>query len=230
MVTLLITSLVILAFLAAAAYFWQKPASPTKTEFLTPPPGRGLFIDGTPEAAALVAAEAESEAIANAERRRTELLDRAQGGEKSTLQEAQTTGDVVLYDEVLNSLVAVADSESALLSLASYITRHDLRVNSKLAERFVDSCKSVRDRNATAKMLHLAALSNDAAVYQKAVETALDLWRSGSLSEVSPAELRAILEGEFWLLSSHARSSGAGFLLKRTLSTARRELEAAHGD
>ncbi len=230
MVTLLITSLVILAFLAAAAYFWQKPAFSTKTERLTAPPGRGLFIDGTPEGAALVDAETESQAIASEARQRAELLDRATGGEKSTLQEAQTTGDVVLYDEVLNSLVNAADSESALLSLASYITRHDLRVNSKLAERFIDSCKSVGDRSATAKMLHLAALSDDAAVYQKAVEIALDLWRGGSLSDVSPTELRAILEGEFWLLSAHARSSGAGFLLKRTLSTARRELEAAHGD
>ncbi|MCM3873434.1 MAG: hypothetical protein ND895_22355 [Pyrinomonadaceae bacterium] len=230
MVTLLITSLVILAFLAAAAYFWQKPAFQTKTERLTAPPGRGLFIDGTPEGAALVAAEAESEAIASAERKRTELLDRAKGGERSTLQEAQTTNDVDLYDDVLDSLLAVADSEPALLSLASYITRNDLRVSGKLAERFIDSCKSVGNRSATAKMLHLAALSDDAAVYQRAAETALDLWRSGTLSDVSPVELRAILEGEFWLLSSHARSSGAGFLLKRTLSTARRELEAADGD
>ena len=202
MVTLLITSLVILAFLAAAVYFWQKPAFPTKTETLTPPPGRGLFIDGTPDGVALAAAEADSEAIANADQRRTELLGRAKGGEKSTLQEAQTTRDALLYDEVLNSLVAVADSEPALLSLASYITRHELPVNRKLAERFIDSYKSVRDPNTTAKMLHLAALSNDAAVYQTAVETALESWRGGYLSEVSPQELRAILDGEFWILSS----------------------------
>ena len=230
MVTLLITFLVVIAFLAAAVYFWQRPAFPTKTEILEPPPGRGLFIDGTPDGIALAAAEANSEAIADAERRRTDLLDRAKGGEKSTLEEAQTIGDAFLYDEVLNSLVAAAESEPALLSLASYITRHDLGVNTKLAQRFIDSCKTVRDRSTAAKMLHLAALSNDSAVYQTAVETALELWRGGCLSEVSPQELRAILEGEFWLLSSHERSSGAGFLLKRTLSNARRELEAAHVD
>jgi hypothetical protein len=230
MVTLLITSLVILGFLAIVAYFWQKPAFPDKTESLTPPPGRGLFINGTPDAVAVAEAEAESEAGANADRQRTELLGRAKSGEKSTLQEAHTNGDALLYDEVLNSLVAVSDSEPALLSLASYVTRNDLRVNNKLAERFIDSCRTVPDRNTTAKMLHLAALSNDADVYQTAVETALELWRGGYLSGVSPQELRAILEGEFWLLSSHARSSGAGFLLKRTLSNARRELEAAYSD
>jgi hypothetical protein len=79
-------------------------------------------------------------------------------------------------------------------------------------------------------MLHVAALSNDAAVYQTAVETALEFWRGGLLSEVSAQELRAILEGEFWILSSPARSSGAGFLLKRALAVARRELKAAHND
>jgi hypothetical protein len=42
--------------------------------------------------------------------------------------------------------------------------------------------------------------------------------------------LRSILEGEFWILSSPTRRSGAGFLLKRALAGARRELEAAHND
>jgi hypothetical protein len=230
MVTFLIISLVILAFLAAAAYFWQKPVFPKQTAILTPPPGRGLFIDGTPDGIALVAAEVESEAIAHADQHRSELLGRSKVGDKSTLQEAQNSNDVLLYDEVLSSLVAGADSDPALLSLVSHITRHELPVNRKLAERFVESCKSARDRKTTAKMLHLAALSNDAAIYQTAVEAALEFWRAGCLAEVSPRELRAILEGEFWLLSSQTRSSGSGFLLKRTLAVARRELEAAQSE
>lgn len=230
MVTFLITSFVILVFLAVAVYFWQKPASSDETAALLPPPGRGLFIEESPDGVALAAAEADPETIANADRRRTELLGRAKGGEKSTLREAQGTKDATLYDDVLNSLVTVTDSEPALLSLVSYIIRHELPVNRKLAERFIDSCKSVRDRSATAKMLHVAALSNDAAVYQTAVETALESWRGGYLSEVSRQELRAMLEGEFWVLSSTTRRSGAGFLLKRFLAVARRELEAAHND
>jgi hypothetical protein len=79
-------------------------------------------------------------------------------------------------------------------------------------------------------MLHVAALSNDAAVYQSAVESALEFWRERRPSEISAPELRSILEGEFWILSSPTRSSGAGFLLKRTLRSARRELEAGHND
>jgi hypothetical protein len=33
------------------------------------------------------------------------------------------------------------------------------------------------------------------------------------------------LNSEFWVLSSNTRSSGAGFVLKRTLSNATRELK-----
>jgi hypothetical protein len=72
-----------------------------------------------------------------------------------------------------------------------------------------------------------AALSDDADVYQGAVEQALRFWREGKLSDVSAIELRALFDGEFWILSSRTRSSGAGFVLKRTLDSARRELEAA---
>jgi hypothetical protein len=79
-------------------------------------------------------------------------------------------------------------------------------------------------------VLHIAALSDEAAVYQTAVESVLFFWREGRLTEISPLELRSILEGEFWILSSTTRSSGAGFLLKRTLAKVRGELEAAQHD
>ena len=230
MVTFLITSFFVLAFVAIAIYFWQKPNSLTEVESLAPPPGRGLFIDRTPDEQARAIAEANAETTANAVARRAELLEGAKAGEKSVLQEVRNSGDTELYEDALNLLVAGADSDPKLLSLVSYVTRHELRVNKKLALGVMDSYKRAPDRSATAKMLHVAALSDDAAVYQSAVETALEFWREGRLSEVSALELRSILEGEFWILSSPTRSSGAGFLLKRALRGARRELEAAHND
>ncbi|SRR6266508_1572723 len=230
MVTFLITSFLILAFLAIAIYFWQKPPSSIEADRLRPPPGRGLFINGTPEGQALALAEADLKATADALAQRTEVVARAKGGEKSALQEARDTGDHDLYEEALNFLVASADSDSKLLSLVSYVTRHELCVNDKLAERVIDAYKRAPDRSATSKMLHVAALSDDAAVYQRAVETALEFWRKRRLSEISAQELRSILEGEFWILSSPTRSSGAGFLLKQTLANARRELDAAYND
>jgi hypothetical protein len=57
-VTLLFTSLLILALLAIAAYFWQKPASSKKVETIEPAPGRALFHEGTPSGRALAAAYA----------------------------------------------------------------------------------------------------------------------------------------------------------------------------
>ena len=230
MVTFLITSFFILAVVAIAIYFWQQPAASTEREALGPPPGRELFIDGTAAGQELLLAEAESEANAKALTQRAEILGRAKRGEKSTLAEARDAGDADLYEAALNTLVAGADSEPKLLSLVSYVTRHELPVNEKLANAVLAAYRSAPDRGSTAKTLHVAALSNDAAIYQRAVETALKFWRDGRLREVSPQELRSILDGEFWVLSSPARNSGAGFLLKRTLANARRELEAAQNE
>lgn len=185
-------------------------------------------MDGTRagQAATLAEVAADSAAIANDAARR-ELFERIQAGEKSGLLEASKTDDAGLYDEALNLLIAAADSDPKLLSLVSYVTRHELPVNTRLAERFIDSYKLSPDRGSTAKVLHVAALSDDAALYQNAVETALMCWRERRLTDISAEELRSILEGEFWLLSAPSRSSGAGFLLKRALNGARRELEAA---
>ena len=227
MVTLLITSLFVLAGLGIAVYFWQRPRSVAESEPPALAPGRGLFSDGTPDSRALAQARAALELTTNIAARRRELLERAQAGDNLALDEAHNSKDAGLYEEALDLLVAGADSDPKLLSLVSHVTRHELPVNSKLAQRFIDSYKRAPDRSFTAKMLHVAAVSDDAAVYQDALEVALAFWRDGRLTDISAEELRSILEGEFWLLSSPTRSSGSGFLLKRALNGARRELEAA---
>ena len=67
-------------------------------------------------------------------------------------------------------------------------------------------------------MLHFAAaLSDDAASTNAPSKMALHFWREGRLPDVSAMELQLYLTGEFWVLSSGTRSSGAGFVLKRTL-------------
>ncbi|HVQ36933.1 MAG TPA: hypothetical protein VMS31_05345 [Pyrinomonadaceae bacterium] len=227
MVTLLITSLFILAFLAIAIYFWQKPDSPSPADALGAPPGRGLFIDGVPDdpTAALIKVETDRQAKTT---KQAAFLERAKAGDKSVLLEAHIEAPPDTYREVLGLLTAGSDSDPILLSLVSYVTRHELPVTPQLGERFIDSYKRSPDRSSSAKTLHVAALSDDAAVYQSAVETALRLWRERRLTDISAEELRSILEGEFWILSAPTRRSGAGFLLKRALASARRELEAAH--
>ena len=108
----------------------------------------------------------------------------------------------------------------------SFVAQNELRVNVALANAAVASWRKSPGRGGTAKALHFAALSDDADVYAETVELALGFWREGKLANVSTEELRTLFDGEFWILSARSRSSGAGFVLKRTLANARRELES----
>lgn len=96
------------------------------------------------------------------------------------------------------------------------------------ANRFIESWQVSPDRKSTAKMLHLAATADDAETYCQVVEVALNVWQRGGIPDLSAAELQNLFNSEFWLLSSRTRSSGAGFVLKQTLSRASRELERAN--
>ena len=219
MVTVLITSVLILGILAIAVYFWQKPANRVQHPSLPFPNKRGLFDEAPPLEL--------PQPTAKDQIQRAEILRLASGGDKSALQKAAQI-DSEAYDSVLNVLVSGADNAPQLLALVSYVTRHELPVNNNLAEAFMQSWQQNPDRVSTAKMLHIAALTNNAVTYRHSVELVLTLWRAGKISDLSANELQPLLTGEFWLLSAGTRSSGAGFLLKRTLSSARRELEAGN--
>jgi hypothetical protein len=224
MVTLLITALAIFAIIGIGLYFWQKSSPDTSERVLPPhPAARSLFA---PAQSALNEEEAKRLAMA-AREQAEQLISRAKNGERSVLAEAHGSTDAELYDRALNELVQQADSDAKLLALMSHVAQHKLPVNDKLAQAALNSWQQSPDRAGTAKALHFAALSDSAGVYREAVETALRLWQEGKLNDISPVELKALFDGEFWVLSSGARASGAGFLLKQTLASARRELEAA---
>ncbi|HYV24674.1 MAG TPA: hypothetical protein VE969_05505 [Pyrinomonadaceae bacterium] len=223
MVTLFITALAIIFIAGIGLYFWQKSMPETSAHVLPPPPdARGLFEEHA------MSRETQNQLSATAQgEEKSRLLALAKRGERSALDEAHATGDANLYDHVLSELVTQADTESKLLSLASHVARNELPVNAPLANAMIASWKAAPDRNRTAKALHFAALSDDAALYRESIEDALQLCREGKLADVTPAELWSLFDGEFWILSSRSRSSGAGFVLKQTLADARRELEAA---
>ena len=173
-------------------------------------------------------AEAEREQVrAAAAERAAELMSRAQQNDRDALLEANSIGDPDLYNQVLDELAIRANSDQELYQLMSLIAQNDLRVNRSLAQAALASWREKPDRKSTAKALHFAALSDDPDVYREAVESALQLWREGKIQNVSPTELTALFDGEFWVLSSRSRSSGAGFVLKRSLASARRELKSA---
>ena len=220
MVTLLITSILLLGLFAIAIYFWQKPANRIETiELPRPEHARGLFEDSQLNQIASTPDEDQNQ------QDRLSLIALADEGNKDALRQAHDQNSVEVYNEVLNKFVAGSNSVAQVISLASHVTRHNLPVNKALAFAVIESWRENADRNSTAKMLHIAALSNDAETYRKAVEGALEFWRQGKLRDVPAAELQALFNGEFWVLSASTRSSGAGFLVKRTLASARRELE-----
>ncbi len=84
------------------------------------------------------------------------------------------------------------------------------------------------NRSSTTRLLHVAALSDDAKTYGRAIELVLMSWRDGSLSDISAKDLQGLFSSQYWELSSHTRTSGAGFVLKETLSNANRELEGTN--
>jgi hypothetical protein len=226
--TLFITSFFLLGIIIFALYLRRNASSSDDSAgHVLPPQGRfaGLFADPAetrmPEDKR---ASEEEDAL-----RRASLLARAASGERETLLEAQANGDAGLYDEVLNALVLSASgSDAGLLALVSYIARADgLRVNRRLAEALMENWGRSPGRAATAKMLHMVALADDASLYERGVELAWQFWREGRVPDLSAEELRTLADGEYWVLSSQARSSGAGFMLKRRLSSLRRELEGA---
>jgi len=226
MVALLFTAILIIGLLATALYFWAPRAKSTERGLLPPPSApRGLFSDGDGIEPAALTSEPEPEV--DREAARASLRERAKAGDLTALTETRALGDQSFYNELLDEFTAAADRNPKLLSLVSYITRHDLPINRRLAEAVIASWRISPDRSSTATTLHLTALADDADLYRSTVETALDLWRQGLLPNVTSAELRALFDGEFWVLSAKSRNSGTGFLLKRTLANARRELEMA---
>ncbi|OLE56017.1 MAG: hypothetical protein AUG51_00375 [Acidobacteria bacterium 13_1_20CM_3_53_8] len=230
MVIFLITSFVLIAAIVFAIRSWQSSAQPERAERSLPTrPVVSLFDEDRTGARALRSLDSVESKLTDEERRK--LLARAAEGERIVLLEAHAIGKAELYEEVLNTLVdrarASDEPDKSLLALVSFVTRHEnFSVSRKLAEAFIESWKRAPDRNFTAKMLHVAALACDAELYQEAVESAFEFWRDGKLPDVSAEELRMLADSEYWVLSSEARSSGAGFLLKRTLSKMRRELES----
>src|SRR4030095_1547233 len=221
MVTFLIISVFFLSLIAITAiYFWQKPTTEKHPELPPPPEAmRGLFSDESTTTMNVAPPVEDLKAQAD------KLRERAANGDKGALEDAHQLSDNATYDEVLNAMVATAETPAQLLSIASHVTRLGLPVNQSLAVKIIESWQTSPTRVSTAEMLHIAALSDNAETFRTAVRLALQLWREGKLAGISATELQALFKGEFWVLSSGTRSSGAGFLLKRTLSSARRELE-----
>lgn len=160
--------------------------------------------------------------------RRGELRERAERGDLSALAEAHASGDAALYRFVLDGLVGRASGDAARVrELAAHIAGgRSLRASPELAEMLLGEWRGAPTPSSTAELLRVSALSDDAGTFGRAVSEVLQLWEAGGLSALGGEGLRSLFEAEYWLLSSEAKRSGAGFVLKQKLADARRRLSA----
>jgi hypothetical protein len=105
-----------------------------------------------------------------------------------------------------------------------------LRGGVELSRAYVRLWEAAPDPASTARALHLAALSDDAAEYERVIEVALRLRREGRLHATGDEELRALFDSEFWVMCTEARASGAAFVLKQKLAALRAGLASRASD
>ena len=221
----LIIPVLLLAIVAIVAYIQQRRLSRRNVEQkIIPPVKVGLFSadDSGPRVRPL-------RAVTDATKsdKPLDLLLRARTGDLDALTEANTTGNKTLYNQVLDELVdwSISSPEQMQLLATHIAGNFVLRANRNMAQGFIEMWQSAPSRKLTANMLHIAALSDDAEIYEEAVEMALLFWRNSAF-RMTAEELRTLIESEYWVMTNEARSSGAGFMLKRKLAEARRELGA----
>src|SRR5215471_20618226 len=170
--------------LLAASVFALLRRTPRKEPDFLPEPRRfdGLFAERHAEEMKLLA-QAEAERSVREGRQR--LIGRAAEGDKTALDDAHTLGAAEFYREILRTLVAHADGdEEALRSIAEYIVDSSaLRSSGELAAMIIERLSAAPDRSSMIRALHLAALSDDAVIFKRVVETSLNLFGEGRLPQ-----------------------------------------------
>jgi hypothetical protein len=227
MIAILVIIFITLAAGALTLFGLRRPPASKHQERVLPPPGaRGLFSGPSSENGA---GRAVGEKSINASSHDAELIERARKGDVTALSDAHATGNDELYRGALDELIRhAAGRQESLSALVSHVSKSaELRANIALAEEALAIWRAAPGRRSTLEALHIAALSDDAATYQRAIEEVLAMWKGGRLAGISAGELLTLIESEYWVLASEARLGGAGFALKRRLADVRRRLAAA---
>jgi hypothetical protein len=227
-IALFIIAFALLAATAYTLYRRQHGSSDYPAQLETRPPSPRSLFDGQGAHTKDKRLDA-TQTSREAEQRRSTLLKRAAEGDLTALADARRATDPALYACVLDALLdRAADSETNLHALASFVANDtDLRGSPRLAAAYTQLWHRHPDRQRTARLLHLAALSDDASVFERAVVAATEAARTGRFVEIKHEELAALIESEYWVLSSAARGTGAGFILKERLAALRVEAAAS---
>ena len=144
---------------------------------------------------------------------------------------SQTTNELPLPGEEPRGLFSDFRLNQLRPPIDDQLSEKGPRVDAETFQQAIAAIKAFQEspnKTSTANLLHAAALSDNAKNYGRAVDLVLLSWRDGTLSGLSPRELQSLFNSEYWVLSSHSRTSGAGFVLKETLARANRELESTN--
>lgn len=225
MVAIIVICFLALTLAALTSHLWRRPPSGANPDSeLTPPRFAGLFASADSSAT-----QDEAKELIDASRLRADLIDRAHAGDLTALSETHSMGNAGQYGKALDALIdSASDNPERFRALVAHISKsNELRGNKRLVEHLIaawETAEAAPDRRSTIEMLHIAALSDDAAAYQHAVELVISGWQKGKLTEFNPEELIELFDSQFWILAPEARRGGAAFALKRKLAEVRREL------
>ncbi len=222
-ILLISISLVVAAFFAI--YFLKRKSPRSATTELLPAHSRGLFDE--PRDGLLKEGDELKDKLTAM--RASEMRARAANGDLSVLLDARSNRDTSLYREILDTLVERSAEHPALLhDLSVHVTGSpELRSTPLLAGKLLEHWKQFPSKVPITELLRVAALSDDAGIYERVIVTVFELWNEGRPPKLEADKLRALFESEYWLLSGEARNSGAGFVLREKLSDLRRRLAAS---
>jgi hypothetical protein len=223
--------LIIAVFLLAVASYTiirskRSRSRPDEANYFPPSQPRGLFGDG-PDGDCHTGRLLAEHDIA-AETAKSSLRERARGGDLAALTEAHERGDSSLYRELLDTLAARTSADpQAFQRLVELVARgRGLRATPGLAVALLERWRESPAPGPTADLLRVAALSDDAATFETVLTSVAEAFEEGRLRGLAGDALCALFESEYWVLSSEAKRTGAGFVLKQTLAEVCRRLSA----
>jgi chlorite dismutase len=137
----------------------------------------------------------------------------------SELKEMPPTENKKIANDALEILTNRAERDEDIVALTSFALNHEtLNVNQKLVDKFQAVWVTAPDLQKTNWLFELASRTNNADLFQSVFTLAEQFIKNDKLSGLDLVGLRELASSHFWLLSSTARMSGAGFWLKQKLN------------
>lgn len=219
MTALLVASILLISFGGIAFFRRNRHLDSEQPPLDAAPPYSGLFGDQEPPAADIEDAESARLKLKEA------LVERLRAGDVTALEEANRLADRSIYENAADAAIEIFQQRQGGLKplVCCIVQSKELRATPRLAQAVLKQWQDSPEAISAPDVLHISALSDDASTFQDAMKELLSYHRVRPF--LPHDKLRALIESEYWVLSSDARRSPAGFLLKEEIAAIRREAE-----